>query len=129
LPRSTWDLSFPTRDQSQVPGLGKWVLNHWTAREVVEPLVSACPPAASAQMPFFLPSQLEVANALTTPSPKTSYICPVTAFGSIRANIKDWASRSLAFIFLIKFLLLKNFKYRKGEGNYNPHTHIPITLL
>ena len=33
LPHSMWDLSFPTRDQTHVPYIGKWILNHWTTRE------------------------------------------------------------------------------------------------
>ena len=34
LPDGMWDLSFPTRDQTRFPCLGKQILNHWTAREV-----------------------------------------------------------------------------------------------
>ena len=29
-----WDLNSPTRDQTHVPCLERWFLNHWTAREV-----------------------------------------------------------------------------------------------
>ena len=29
-----WDLSSQARDQTQVPCSGKWILNHWTTREV-----------------------------------------------------------------------------------------------
>ena len=29
-----WDLSFPTRDQSCNPCIGRWNLGHWTIREV-----------------------------------------------------------------------------------------------
>ena len=34
LPRDMWDLSSSTRDRTWVPCLGKWILNHWTTREV-----------------------------------------------------------------------------------------------
>ena len=34
LPRSMWDLSSPTRDQTCVPCIGRWILNHRTTREV-----------------------------------------------------------------------------------------------
>ena len=29
-----WDLSFLTRDRTHVPCVGRWILNHWTNREV-----------------------------------------------------------------------------------------------
>ena len=32
--RSTWDLSSPTRDQTPVPCIGRWILNHCATREV-----------------------------------------------------------------------------------------------
>ena len=28
----TWDLSFPIRDWTHVPCIGRWILNHWTTR-------------------------------------------------------------------------------------------------
>ena len=31
---SMWDLSSPTRDQTQVPYIASWIPNHWTTREV-----------------------------------------------------------------------------------------------
>ena len=33
-PRGFWDLSSPTRDWTGIPCIGRWSLNHWTAREV-----------------------------------------------------------------------------------------------
>ena len=33
-PQGIWDLSSPTRDPICTPGIGRWSLNHWTAREV-----------------------------------------------------------------------------------------------
>ena len=30
---SMWDLSSPTRDQTQVPYIASWIPNHWTTRE------------------------------------------------------------------------------------------------
>ena len=32
-----WDLSSPTRDQIHVHCIGRWILNHWTTREVLMP--------------------------------------------------------------------------------------------
>ena len=32
-----WDLSFLTRDQTCVPCIARWILNHWTIREVPPP--------------------------------------------------------------------------------------------
>ena len=29
-----WDLSFQARDQTCIPCVGKWILNHWTTRKV-----------------------------------------------------------------------------------------------
>ena len=29
-----WDLSFPTRDQTHIPCIGRQSLNHWTTKEV-----------------------------------------------------------------------------------------------
>ena len=34
LPRSRWDLNSPTRDRTHVPCVGRWILYHWTTREV-----------------------------------------------------------------------------------------------
>ena len=33
-PRAMWNLSFPTRDRTHVPCIGRSSLNHWTTREV-----------------------------------------------------------------------------------------------
>ena len=33
-PRSMWDLSSQTRDETCLPCIGRWILNHWTTREV-----------------------------------------------------------------------------------------------
>ena len=32
--RGMWDLSSSTRDQTHIPCIRRWVLNHWTTREV-----------------------------------------------------------------------------------------------
>ena len=34
LPLNLWNLSSPTRDQTHIPCVARWVLNHWTSREV-----------------------------------------------------------------------------------------------
>ena len=34
LLQGMWDLSSPTRDQTPVPCIAGWILNHWTTREV-----------------------------------------------------------------------------------------------
>ena len=34
LPRSTWDLSSLTRDRTRLPCILRWILYHWTTREV-----------------------------------------------------------------------------------------------
>ena len=34
LPHSMWDLRSQTRDQTHNPWIGKWILSHWTTREV-----------------------------------------------------------------------------------------------
>ena len=34
LPWCMWDLSSPTRDQTQVPCIARQILNHWVIREV-----------------------------------------------------------------------------------------------
>ena len=31
---SMWDLSSPTMDQTHVPCIARWILNHWAIREV-----------------------------------------------------------------------------------------------
>ena len=33
-PVALWHLSSPTRDQTCIPCVGRWILNHWTTREV-----------------------------------------------------------------------------------------------
>ena len=33
-PWGMWDLSFPIRDRTCTPCIGKWSLNHWTTREI-----------------------------------------------------------------------------------------------
>ena len=30
------EISFPTRDQNRVTCMGRWILNHWTARKSLE---------------------------------------------------------------------------------------------
>ena len=35
-PQGLWDLSSPTRDWTCTPGIGRWSLNLWTTREVLE---------------------------------------------------------------------------------------------
>ena len=32
--RGIWNLSSPTKDWNQVPCIVRWILNHWTTREV-----------------------------------------------------------------------------------------------
>ena len=39
IPCGLWDLSSPTRDQTCVPCIGRWILNHWTTREAQDALV------------------------------------------------------------------------------------------
>ena len=34
LPSGVWDLSSPTKDQTHVLYIGRWILNHWTTRNV-----------------------------------------------------------------------------------------------
>ena len=34
LSYSMWDVSSLTRDTTRVPCIGRWILNHWTTREV-----------------------------------------------------------------------------------------------
>ena len=34
MPHGMWDISSPTRDQTHVPCIGRWMLNYWTTREV-----------------------------------------------------------------------------------------------
>ena len=36
--RGMESLSSPTRDQTYIPCVARWILNHWTTREVPEPL-------------------------------------------------------------------------------------------
>ena len=31
---SMWDLSFPLREETDIPYIGRWILNHWATREV-----------------------------------------------------------------------------------------------
>ena len=31
-----WDVSSPPRDRTCVPCIGRWILNHWTTKEVLE---------------------------------------------------------------------------------------------
>ena len=32
---SMWDLSFPIRNRTCIPCVGRWILNHWTTREIL----------------------------------------------------------------------------------------------
>ena len=34
ISHSKWDLSSQTRDRTRVPCVGRWILNHWTTKEV-----------------------------------------------------------------------------------------------
>ena len=45
-----WDLSSPTRDWTYATGIGRWSLNHWTSKEIPQPLLlsllhSVCSPS------------------------------------------------------------------------------------
>ena len=40
---STWDLSSLTRDRRHIPCIGRWILNHWTTREVPRAKLYPCP--------------------------------------------------------------------------------------
>ena len=31
-----WNLSFPNREQTHVPCIGRWILSHWTTRKVLD---------------------------------------------------------------------------------------------
>ena len=42
LPHGMWDLSSLTRDRTHVPCIGRWILNHWTTREVPYICFSYC---------------------------------------------------------------------------------------
>ena len=35
LPHGTWDLNTLTRDQTHVPCIARWILSHWTTREIL----------------------------------------------------------------------------------------------
>ena len=35
LPHGMWDLCSPTRDRTRIPCIGRWILCHWTTREVL----------------------------------------------------------------------------------------------
>ena len=37
-PLIMWDLSFPARDRTHVPCIGRQILYHWTTRDVPQPL-------------------------------------------------------------------------------------------
>ena len=39
VPCGLWDLHSPTRDQTCVPCIGRWILNHWTIREVPQSFI------------------------------------------------------------------------------------------
>ena len=45
LPHCMWDLSSLTRDRTHIPYSGRWILNHWTTREI-------------SSSPFFFPSSV-----------------------------------------------------------------------
>ena len=35
FPHGMWNLSTPTWDQTNIPCIGRWILNHWATREVL----------------------------------------------------------------------------------------------
>ena len=40
LLHGTWDLSSLSRDQTRIPCIARWILNHWATREVSQPALS-----------------------------------------------------------------------------------------
>ena len=39
FPHGTWDLSYPTRGQIGILCVARWILTHWTTREVPSPIL------------------------------------------------------------------------------------------
>ena len=66
-----WDLSSPTRDQTRIPCIGRWILTHWTAREVLRENFLKCHPSAlwSLEKVSTDPAPLALALNLVNESP------------------------------------------------------------
>ena len=67
LPQGMWDLSSLTRDWTHIPCTARWILNHWTAREVPSPTVSLHSVACAADPS---PTALPLTLAMSLPLPE-----------------------------------------------------------
>ena len=78
-PHSTWDASTLTRDQTYVPCIGRWILNHWTTREVPLPVLLQLPQVKTSGDMFL--SLIELPFATNTQSQKwEQFLCRLPSF-------------------------------------------------
>ena len=92
-----WDLSSPTGDRTRIPCIGRWILSHWTTREVPQ-LVSIKPVNSSACLPAF---------------ESLPYACNG---GWLPSYSKLWINSLLVLIWVV-FLYFHNWKQPKASDN------------
>ena len=108
-----WDLSYPTRAKTPVPWIGRWILNHWTTREVLRLAFSPLK-----HSPIFLKIGLKIQQLIefSVTVGKTEISVPSESFLSGAANFfckgpdSKWFRLCWPCDISISMLLISNIK-------------------
>ena len=108
-----WDLSSPTKDQTCVPCIGRWILNHWTASEVPSFVLSMC---VSGAVGVLSPVLVEgpVSDISWSPPPCGPAIAVLV--GGSRSTIHTWRQQMRFF----QVSAMEKTKTPKRRGSHAP---------
>ena len=89
LLRGIWDLNSPTRGRTHVPCIGRWILNHWTVREVPScSLLSTCYTFQLSQSYFGASSSFWMSYSVFVPKESHS-ICLILSHLTSHTQLKS----------------------------------------
>ena len=89
LLRGIWDLNSPTRDRTHLPCIGRWILNHWTVREVPScSLLSTCYTFQLSQSYFGASSSFWMNYSVFVPKESHS-ICSILSHLTSHTHLKS----------------------------------------
>ena len=91
LPHSMWDLSSPTRDQTCVPCITRWILNNWTTREGHFKLSML-----SVMLPVKESESLATQSCLTLWHPMDCSLPGSSIHGIFQARVLEWVAISFS---------------------------------
>ena len=99
-PRSLWDLGSQTGDQTHIPCIGRWSLNHWTTREVPIQALDC------------LPSMVSSLETSLVPAPSEAYL------SSLPVILSDDLQHLLVISELVSFVSNQNHNWLGPKSNY-----------